>query len=254
MKKLLVVVIVLLISSLAYAGQGSGGHGDAGHAVHWGYAGHQGPEHWGELSHDYSACSEGENQSPINLAGFVESELKPIEFNYEVGGNEVLNNGHTIQLNFSPGSNISVDGREFELKQYHFHAPSENHVNGESYPMEAHLVHADKAGNLAVVGVMFAEGETNTSLASVWSFMPGIEGGKQNMPASVSADGILPADRDYYRFNGSLTTPPCTEGVLWLVMKAPVTASKDQIGKFAKVMKHPNNRPIQAINARAVLQ
>jgi carbonic anhydrase len=226
MKKLLVVVIVLLISSLAYAGQGSGGHGDAGHAVHWGYAGHQGPEHWGELSHDY----------------------------YEVGGNEVLNNGHTIQLNFSPGSNISVDGREFELKQYHFHAPSENHINGNSYPMEAHLVHADKAGNLAVVGVMFVEGETNTSLASVWSFMPGIEGGRQNLPAGVSAEGLLPANRDYYRFNGSLTTPPCTEGVLWLVMKMPVMASKDQIGKFVQVMKHPNNRPIQPINARVVLQ
>jgi carbonic anhydrase len=120
--------------------------------------------------------------------------------------------------------------------------------------MEAHLVHADKAGNLAVVGVMFVEGETNTSLASVWSFMPGIEGGRQNLPAGVSAEGLLPANRDYYRFNGSLTTPPCTEGVLWLVMKMPVMASKDQIGKFVQVMKHPNNRPIQPINARVVLQ
>ena len=254
MKKLLVIVIVILISGFAYAGQGSGGHGDAGHAVHWGYTGHLGPEHWGKLSHDFSACSEGKNQSPINLAGFIESELKPIEVHYEAGGNEIINNGHTIQVNFIPGSKISFDGREFELKQYHFHAPSENHINGESYPMEVHLVHADPAGNLAVVAVMFVEGETNTSLASVWSFMPGIEGGKQDMPSGVSAEGILPANRHYYRFNGSLTTPPCSEGVLWIVMKESVTASKDQIEKFAKVMQHPNNRPIQEINARAVLQ
>jgi carbonic anhydrase len=120
--------------------------------------------------------------------------------------------------------------------------------------MEAHLVHADEAGNLAVVAVMLVEGEPNPALASAWSHMPGIEGGKQNLPAGISAEGLLPAKRDYYRFNGSLTTPPCTEGVWWIVMKETVTASKDQIEKFTKVMKHPNNRPIQELNARAVLQ
>jgi carbonic anhydrase len=249
MKKLSIIVIVLLISSAAYAGQGT-----AGHDTHWGYTGHQGPEQWGDLNPEFSACSEGKNQSPINLTGFVESELKPIEIHYNAGGNEIINNGHTIQVNFSPGSKISVDGHEFELKQFHFHAPSENHINGQSYPMEAHLVHADEAGNLAVVAVMLVEGETNPAIASAWSYMPGIEGGKQNLPSGVSAEGILPANRDYYRFNGSLTTPPCTEGVWWLVMKAPVTASKDQIGKFVQVMKHPNNRPIQATNERAILQ
>jgi carbonic anhydrase len=120
--------------------------------------------------------------------------------------------------------------------------------------MAAHLVHADEAKNIAVVAVLFVEGETNPSLASAWSYMPGIEGGRQNLPSGISAEGILPTGRDYYRFNGSLTTPPCTEGVLWFVMKAPVTVSKDQIGKFVQVMKHPNNRPIQPINARTVLQ
>ena len=115
-------------------------------------------------------------------------------------------------------------------------------------------MHADEAGKLAVVAVMLVEGEMNPAIASAWSYMPGIEGGKQNLPAGVSAESLLPPDRDYYRFDGSLTTPPCTEGVLWLVMKASVTASKDQIEKFVKVMKHPNNRPIQELNARPVLQ
>ncbi len=244
MKKLLIIVIVLLISSAAYAGQGT----------HWSYSGHQGPEHWGKLNHEFSACSEGKNQSPIDLTDFIEADLEPIEIHYEAGGKEVINNGHTIQVNFTPGSKISVAGHAFELKQYHFHAPSENQINGKSYPMEAHLVHADEAGNIAVLAVLFVEGETNPSIASAWSYMPGIEGGKQNLPSGVSAEGLLPANRDYYRFDGSLTTPPCTEGVLWLVMKKPVTVSKDQIGKFVKVLKHPNNRPIQPINARAVIQ
>jgi carbonic anhydrase len=249
MKNLLTIVIVLLISSFAYAGQGTEGQG-----AHWGYTGHQGAEHWGNLSPEFSACSEGKNQSPIDLTDIIEADLEPIEIQYEAGGKDVINNGHTIQVNFTPGSKISVDGHAFELKQYHFHAPSENQINGKSYPMAAHLVHADEAKNLAVVTVLFVEGEANPSIASVWSYMPGIEGGRQNLPSGVSAEGILPASRDYYRFNGSLTTPPCTEGVLWLVVKKPVTVSKDQIGKFVKVMKHPNNRPIQAINARAVLQ
>jgi carbonic anhydrase len=249
MKKLLIIVIVLLISSFAYAGQGAAGHG-----THWGYTGHQGPEHWAELNPEYAECAEGRSQSPINLTDFIEADLEPIEIQYEAGGKEVINNGHTIQVNFTPGSKISVDGHTFELKQYHFHAPSENHINGNSYPMAAHLVHADEAKNIAVVAVLFVEGETNPSLASAWSYMPGIEGGRQNLPSGISAEGILPTGRDYYRFNGSLTTPPCTEGVLWFVMKAPVTVSKDQIGKFVQVMKHPNNRPIQPINARTVLQ
>jgi carbonic anhydrase len=249
MKKLLIIVIVLLISSLAYGGQGT-----ASHETHWGYSGHQGPGHWAELNPEYDECAEGRNQSPINLTDFIEADLEPIEIQYEAGGKEVLNNGHAIQVNFTPGSKISVDGHEFELKQYHFHAPSENQINGKTYPMAAHLVHADEAKNLAVVTVLFVEGETNPSIASVWSYMPGIEGGRQNLPSGVSAEGLLPANRDYYRFNGSLTTPPCTEGVLWFVMKASVTVSKDQIGKFVKVMKHPNNRPIQSINARAVIQ
>lgn len=244
MKKLLIVGIVLLVSIAAYAGQ----------ETHWSYSGIEGPDHWGKLDPEFTTCSEGKNQSPINLASFIESDLKPIGIHYEAGGDEIINNGHSVQVNFTAGSTISVDGHKFELKQYHFHAPSENHINGKSYPMEAHLVHADANGNLAVIAVMFMEGEANEVLANAWSHMPGKAGGKQSLASVVSAEGILPFNKDYYRFNGSLTTPPCSEGVWWLVMKEPVTASKNQIKKFVQVMQHPNNRPIQPLNARPVLK
>jgi carbonic anhydrase len=194
------------------------------------------------------------NQSPIDLTGLIEAELAPVQFDYKPGGSEVLNNGHTVQVTYAPGSKITLDGREFELKQFHFHAPSENHIEGRSYPMEGHLVHADKDGNLAVVAVMFEEGAANAALTTSWAEMPEKAGQKRRIAEPVSAEGLLPANRDYYRFNGSLTTPPCSEGVRWLVMKDPVTASKEQIERFAHVMHHPNNRPVQPINARTVLQ
>lgn len=242
--KLMFVFIVLLACGAAYAGG----------ATHWGYSGAIGPEQWGELDPEFTTCSEGKNQSPINLAGFVESDLKPIGIHYQVGGNEIINNGHTVQVNYAPGSKISVDGHEFELKQYHFHAASEHLINGNSYPMEAHLVHSDKDGNLAVIAVMFVEGKANESLAQAWIHMPEKAGVKRSLSLSIAAKGILPSNLDYYRYNGSLTTPPCSEGVWWLVMKEPVTASKNQIEKFAQIMHHPNNRPAQAVNARPVLQ
>lgn len=244
MKQIICMMSMLMVFGCAYK------RGD----THWSYSGHEGPEHWGELSEDYWACSNGKNQSPINLVGFIESDLKPLGISYQVGGGEILNNGHTIQVNYAAGSKISVDGHEFDLKQYHFHAPSENRINGKAYPMEVHLVHADKEDNLAVIAVMFVEGKANVSLDKAWAYMPENTGDKHILPSRVSAEDILPANREYYRFNGSLTTPPCSEGVWWLVMKAPVTASKAQIDKFSHVLHHPNNRPVQPANARPVLE
>lgn len=235
---------LLMASSFTFAGSG---------AAHWGYSGKGGPENWAKLSPDNYSCA-GKNQSPIDLTGFIESELAPIKFNYTAGGNEILNNGHTVQVNYERGSSIQVDGQTFNLLQFHFHAPSENHVNGKSYPLEAHFVHADNNGNLAVVAVMFKEGDANKGIASAWSKMPEHAGDKHDLKNKVSADDILPGNRDYYRFNGSLTTPPCSEGVRWLVMKDVVTASKAQIKAFAHVLHEPNNRPIQAINSRMVLK
>lgn len=224
------------------------------HKAHWSYTGHESPEHWGSLDPKYSTCDKGVNQSPINLTKFIESELSPLNLSYQSGGHEVINNGHTIQVNYQPGSLLGVNGNDYELKQFHFHSPSENHINGKSYPLEAHLVHADKNGNLAVVGVMFEEGDENEALKEIWNIMPEKADSKNSLSSTVSVNDILPTNRDYYRFNGSLTTPPCSEGVLWLVMKQPITASKPQIEQFTNTIQHPNNRPLQGINARPVLK
>jgi carbonic anhydrase len=225
-----------------------------GEGAHWGYSGEAGPGNWGRLDASYAACASGKNQSPIDLANFVEADLKPIGFAYKAGTKEILNNGHTVQVNYAAGSSITVDDRAFELKQFHFHAPSENRINGKHFAAEAHLVHADKNGNLAVVAVMLEEGAANPLLTDLWKKMPKRAGDKNALPATLGVASLLPADRDYYRFSGSLTTPPCSEGVRWLVIKQPASASKAQIEQFTRVMGHPNNRPVQPLNARAVLK
>ncbi|MCP3923409.1 MAG: carbonic anhydrase family protein [Desulfobacterales bacterium] len=221
---------------------------------HWGYSGDEGPKHWGELNSKYSACSTGKNQSPVNLKGMVESKLSPVVIKYRAGGNVVVNNGHTIQVNYKPGNNITLNDHTYELKQFHFHSPSENTIEGRSYPMEAHFVHLDKVGNIAVIAVMFKEGEKNAELEKAWVHMPSHANIKSSLPVSVDANRILPEDHSYYRFNGSLTTPPCSEGVLWIVMKSFSIASKKQINKFTRTMHHPNNRPVQPLNARIILK
>jgi carbonic anhydrase len=228
--------------------------GIAGEKSHWTYSGNEGPEQWGSLDDSFTTCSSGKNQSPINLTRMVEGELPELTINYKTGGNEIVNNGHTIQVNYAPGSTMSVGKRSFELKQFHFHSPSENTIEGHSYPMEAHFVHADKDGNLAVIALMFKSGEHNAELEKAWAQMPEKAEGKQVLSSSVDANILLPPDHDYYRFNGSLTTPPCTEGVNWFVMKFIDTASKEQLEKFSHVMHHANNRPVQPVNARVVIQ
>jgi carbonic anhydrase len=221
--------------------------------AHWGYSGATGPENWAKLSPKFADCA-GRNQSPIDLRNFVDANLPQIKFNYQPG-QEVINNGHTIKVGYSAsGGSMEVDGMTFRLLQYHFHAPSENHIMGKSFAMEAHLVHANDKGELAVVAIMFEEGKENMELAKVWKVMPKEVGGKKLLPTATRAYRLLPSDRDYYRFSGSLTTPPCTEGVRWIVIKQPATASAKQIKDFEAVMGHPNNRPIQPLNARAVLE
>lgn len=225
--------------------------------AHWTYEGAEGPEHWGEIADTYRACSVGKNQSPIDLESSqeIKAQLSPLTLAYKAGGKEVLNNGHTIQVSYEPGNTLTLDGHSYELKQFHFHAPSENEIDGKQYPMEAHLVHADKDGHLAVVALMFTESATdNPALNQFWSQIPAKAEEKAALTTKVDASKLLPAKHDYYRFDGSLTTPPCTEGVVWLVMKQPVSTSKAQIAKFTQIMGHPNNRPVQAVNARTVLK
>ena len=244
----LIAALAALACSAAFAADEK-----PGHRAEWSYEGTTGPSEWGRLKPEFGACAGRSNQSPIDIAGTIDAALPPLKVRYTAGGGEVVNNGHTIQANFKSGSVLSLDGRDFELKQFHFHSPSENRLSGKSYPLEAHLVHADKDGNLAVVAVFFAEGKSNPTIGAVWSRMPAA-GAKGDLSAPVSAAGLLPAGRDYYRFNGSLTTPPCTEGVRWLVMKQAATVSKEQVEQFRKTLGFANNRPVQPVFARPVLR
>ncbi|MGE6107481.1 carbonic anhydrase [Aeromonas sobria] len=220
---------------------------------HWEYGGEAGPAQWARLTPEFGQC-DGSNQSPVNLTDLVEAELAPLQFHYLAGGKTLVNNGHTVQVNYAPGSTLQLDGMPFELKQFHFHAPSENLIEGRSYPLEGHLVHANDKGELAVIAVMFEPGQANPALSQAWQALPAKTGEIHGLEAPISAESLLPANRDYYRFSGSLTTPPCSEGVRWLVMKQPVQVSQAQIDAFKAVMHHPNNRPVQPLNGRLVLQ
>ncbi|WLQ12426.1 carbonic anhydrase family protein [Hahella aquimaris] len=232
------------------AGVTACGHALASGESHWGY---DKPERWGELKPEYTMCSAGKNQSPVDISGLIKGDLPAVGMSYSSGGHEVVNNGHTIQVNYKPGSKASVEGREFELKQFHFHAPSENTVDGKSFPLEAHFVHANENGELAVLSVLYEEGDHNEHLAKVWEHMPKEAGDANALPTSVNAGDMVSANSGYYRFNGSLTTPPCSEGVRWLVMKEHRTASKEQINQFMETMGGPTNRPVQGMNARIIL-
>jgi carbonic anhydrase len=244
-------IITSVCTGLLLAGTALAG----GQGAHWGYTGHEGPEFWGDLSNEYAVCKSGKNQAPINIDSLTESELSPIVFHYSGTAMDIVNNGHTIQVNYAPGSTITVDNHTYNLLQFHFHTPSENTVKGRSFPMEAHLVHADKNGNLAVVGVLFEEGAANPFIDGVWAYMPEKAGEtKKVADVTLNVTDMLPSVQSYYRFNGSLTTPPCSEGVRWMVMKNPVTVSKVQAEKFNSVIGGDNNRPVQPVNARPVLQ
>ncbi|CCN86037.1 conserved exported hypothetical protein [Vibrio nigripulchritudo SFn27] len=214
----------------------------------WGYEGQQGPAHWGKVAKE---CSTGQNQSPVNIASTTKAKLGQLQFDYQGRAIAILNNGHTLQTTLEGRNTLTIDGKRFKLKQFHFHTPSENQVDGKVYPMEAHLVHADKMGHLAVVAVFFTLGQENPNLAALLKNVPGSE---QRMPISepIETGSLLPASRDYYRFNGSLTTPPCSEGVRWIVMKDPLVMSRAQLQLFMQAM-GSNSRPVQPVNARLIL-
>ncbi len=227
---------------------------DDAHKQQWTYEGKEGPENWGKLNADFATCDTGRNQSPINIEKATKASLKPLKVIQRYTAKDVVNNGYTIQANFKEGNLLILDGTAFQMKHVLFHAPSENQINGKSFPLEAHFVHTDSKGNLAVIGVMFNEGKANPALQSIWLQMPQEAGEPVNFKSRVIASELMPINRSYYRFSGSLTTPPCSEGVRWILMKTPMTASKEQIATFEEVMKHHNNRPVQPINGRVVLE
>jgi carbonic anhydrase len=222
----------------------------AGH--HWGYEGAEGPQAWGTLEHDYAACAEGKHQSPVDIHAPQPADLPALAFDYQPSPLKIVDNGHTIQVNFAPGSRVTVGGATYALVQMHFHHPGENTLDERAFPMEAHLVHKDAQGKLAVVAVFLQEGKANPFLDRLWENLPTVKD-KEQAPAGVTVDPseFLPPDRGYDTFQGSLTTPPCTEGVTWLVLKTPVEIGAAQVNRFAQIYRM-NARPVQQLNDRTV--
>lgn len=222
----------------------------------WGYAGDLGPDRWAELSPDYKLCGQGTRQSPIDIREGLAVDLEPIAFDYRASGFSVVDTGHTVQVNVAPGNGLTVMGRRYELVEFHFHRPGEERVNGQQFDMAAHLTHRDAQGRLAVVTVLLTRGPDERPqpvLQAVWANLPLEKGDVQTAPAPIDLHQLLPADRGYYTYMGSLTTPPCTEGVLWMVMRQPVPVTAQQIGVFARL--YPMNaRPLQAGSGRLIKQ
>jgi carbonic anhydrase len=230
-------------------------------APHWSYEGESGPSNWSRLASDYAACAAGRSQSPIDIvapaAGSIaelRSAFPPAELEIERHEHsaDAIDNGHTIQVNYSRGDTLTVGDERFDLVQYHFHAPSEHTVAGKHWPMEMHLVHQSATGKLAVIGVLIEEGANNAAFEPIWSGLPeekGVERHFENV--AIHVDDLLPKERASYRYEGSLTTPPCSEDVEWFVMTTPVELSSAQIGAFTAIFEG-NNRPTQPLHGRLV--
>jgi carbonic anhydrase len=222
---------------------------------HWSYEGKEDPKHWGELDPTYAACSSGHTQSPINIVNAKQADLPPLQFSYNAVPLSIVDNGHTIMVNYAPGSTLTVGDKVYTLQQFHFHHPSEEHINGKKYDLVAHLVHADADGHVAVVAILFKRDSTPTPLFdTLWKYLS-TEKEKvvEISSVTINAKDLLPPTTGYYTFAGSLTTPPCTEGVTWYVLKTPVDISGPELEVFARIYKD-DNRPIQPTNHRAVLE
>ncbi len=244
------------VSARIAAGPAPEVHGSMvnGGNVHWAYEGDTGPQAWGRLKPEFNLCATGRRQSPISIeeGATLQGPAEPIQFSYTPSNGSVVNNGHTIQVDVQGDNSITVRGSNYRLLQFHFHTPSEEQINFKRLPMVAHLVHRNAEGQLAVVAVLLDMGSANPLIDKVWTYMPLDANDRVRMPNEMlNMTELLPTDQRYYQFMGSLTTPPCSEGVLWLVLKAPMTISKAQLKLFSQL--YPNNaRPIQPLNARPV--
>jgi len=228
---------------------------------HWGYGAEHGPAEWGALCPEFATCGSGKAQSPVDFAGTKPATLSELAVSYRPSALRVVhhehvadgvNNGHTVQVNCAGEDTLTVGAEKFALLQYHFHAPSEHTVGGKHFPMEMHMVHKSAEGKLAVVGAFIEEGSHNAAFDPVWQNLPAEKGVETHYAhLTVSTDDLLPKDRKSYRYDGSLTTPPCSEGVKWFVLATPIQLSKDQIAAFTGIISG-NNRPVQPLNGRVV--
>lgn len=221
--------------------------------AHWTYRGDTGPTHWSALDPQYSACADRSagTQSPIDFSSGFASETSDVAYNYRASGGAVVNNGHTIMFTPTDGGSITVAGKTYTLSQFHFHAPSEHTVDALNYPMEGHLVHQAEDGTSAVVGVFYRPGAPNRVVASLWAQVSGAIDHETDVATQINAADLLPSATTYYRYAGSLTTPPCDEGLVWTVLDTPATVSAADIWTLLTLF-GGNNRPAQSLNGRTI--
>ncbi len=262
----LIIVLASLLARFSMAGMD-----DRATTVAWGYTGKTGPSFWGQLDSSFATCANGKMQSPIDITGYLAAKKNSLQFNYHLSPlnivydgltqldfnhhQEVINDGHTIQVNFpaqGPEEIISYQGKNYRLIQFHIHAPSENLYDGVAYPLEIHFVHQGD-GNLAVVGVFVVPGKPNPTLQTIIDHLPTTKGKVMTLDnVNIQPSGLIPDNISYYRFDGSLTTPPCTEGVKWIVMRNSITASSEQINQLKAAIGQANARPVQPLNQRKI--
>jgi len=226
---------------------------DSHEAAHWSYEGATGPARWGDLDSVDKVCAIGNQQSPIAIDASIPAALPPLQLAWKRQADAIVNNGHTIQLNFDDGGALKVGSETYKLVQFHFHHPAEHLIDGKAAAMEIHFVHRNEAGALAVIGVLVKPGRSNPAFAKIIAAMPPSEGEPVKAPAGLDPRGLLPKARGYYYYSGSLRTPPCSETVEWIVLKRPIEVAEADIAAFAKL--YPMNaRPAQQIDRRFVLR
>ena len=240
------LALTILSTALASAQEHKSGH--------WSYDGNEGPSHWGDLNPSFAPCKTGHRQSPIDIRNPQKADLPPIRFDYKPSPLHIMDNGHTIMITYAPGSSIRVGDKRYALTQFHFHRPSEEKINGKTYDMEAHLVHADQDGNLAVLAILLESGKNNPLIQELWNDLPKEKEKEERLDTiTINVANLLPADLGYFTFSGSLTTPPCSENVAWFVLKHPVTVTEEEIEQFAKLYRH-DARPTQPLYDRVVME
>ena len=248
---------VLVVSAIAFlvaacASPVAFAQAAAGHAPHWGYSGAEGPGHWGDLDPNFATCKTGTRQSPIDIKGAKKDpSLAPVQVDYKPSPLKIVDNGHTIRIDPAPGSSITVNGKTYPLVQFHFHLPSEEEIAGKHYAMVIHFVNQTSDGAV-VLALLVKSGAENPVIRKIWDNLPKtVDKAVEVAGVTINPADLLPANRNYYNFDGSLTIPPCGEGVNWFVLKTPIEMSAAQIAVFAKI--YPMNaRPIQPTNGREI--
>ena len=245
------ITFVLLVAALVLVPAGP----RAQWKTRWSYEGANGAEHWGDLDPEYAVCKAGMEQSPIDIRNSEKAKLPAIRFEYKSGPLRIINNGYTaVRVNYAPGNGnfLIVGDKRYELTQFHFHHPSEEYIHGKPYDMVAHFMHESGDGKVAAVAVLLKAGGANSTVDQLWEHMPKTPGKEEVIEGiEVNPAGLLPRDISYYTYMGSVTAPPCTEGLTWFVLKTPVDISAEEISAFAKLYPH-DVRPTQPLNGRVV--